>query len=358
MELSFGAGAVCDNILYFSDATCNALMKLNLLDGHLSYITSFPDEEEKFYIHKQCVKNADKLYFIPNTGYNIHIYDLKSGDVSWVHVNRCNSTRLVFNGGVILDDKLWVVPCDISQELICLDISTRRVNVFPSLEKDLKSYVSNFKQPFWKYCVFEKKMYIALLKTNKIAKYDFENFKMEIIETEIESIDAIYRSRDTFWLCTVDGRVYLWEEKINKCVSVVLEDDENNGGAYSVSESLMGEVYLIPSYGRQIMKRRLDNVFKGNDEFFINSKELEIKGVNYEFYDVSANKIFLFPICGSNVVVLKDTGVSIVEAILDGGDDIYFSKKNRALNNELNHNVYYEGRSIGLECYINALLDR
>lgn len=358
MKLSFSAGAICGNILYFSDGACNALMKLNLLDGKLIYVASFPNEEEQFFIHKQCIKSKDKLYFIPSTGHNIHIYDLKSGNILCIRINRNNPTRLVFNGGILIGDKLWVLPCDITQEVICLNTSTMKVETLLSFEKDLRSYVSNLRQPFWKYCFYEKKVYMALLKTNKIAKYDIENCRMEIIDTEIDFLDSMYRAKGAFWLCTVDGQVYLWDEKINKCQSVVLKNGQSNGGSYVVAESLAGEVYLIPNYGCQIMKKsKEDRMFIGDDELCINNDELEIRRVNFENVDVSENKLVLFPACGSDVVVIDETGVSEVDAILDEKDGIYTTKRNKALKHELSCNTYYEKNDVGLEEYINVVLD-
>lgn len=353
MKLSFNAGAVCENILYFSDNTCNALMKLNLLDGQLAYISNFPCEEDQLFIHKQCIKIKDKLYFVPNAGHNIHIYDLNSGDISNVRICRNCPTRLLFNGGILIDDELWIIPCDISQEVICLNISSMEVKSLFKFENDLKNHVSDSKQAFWKFCLHEKNIYMALIRTNIIVKFDIEKCKIEMVETEVDNIDSIYRTNNSFWICTIDGKVYLWEEEENKCEKAILEGNRNDGGAYVIAESLTGDIYLIPHYGCQIMKKSKECVvFKGNNEFYISNKELKIKRVNFESFDIYKNKIILFPGFGSDIIIIDKCGINVVKAVLNEKDNIYMEKKSKGIRNEMKSNVLFEGRNVGLEEYI------
>ena len=128
-------------------------------------------------------------------------------------------------------------------------------------------------------------------------------------------------------------------------------------------ESPNGELYLVPNFGRQILKKSKKSMeFKFNKKLYIDSQEVTIKrsSINFENYDVWGDKIVLFPRFGNDLFFWGDDGMERLAAKLNDKVDVYSEKRADVIKGEMYCDILYEGTSDSLiNCslidYMNAV---
>ncbi len=356
MKYAFDAGAVVGNTLYVSDNYCNALLSFDLLSGESKYIGEFKGESAtKQLMHKCCVKNDNRLYFVPNASDYLHIFNCNSGEFKAVKIHRSSDTRFVFGGAFIYGDCLWIMPGNKEQPVIKYGLKEKEFFILGSFE----NWIGDLKQPhnqcFWKMCCLDGDVYLAVLGTSKILCYELGTGKTRLIDTNIDNLDSIYITTSAIFLCTGDMRVYKWNPRDNETHECYLRGVEKKNSAFVVVETGVGEVVLIPNYGGQALRYDGENAFEIDEKLILDGRTINERAVHYENWDLWGNNSVLFPSHGDGIFCIDSGGIKRINNV-DITSVEYIEKRYKAFGEKLTNNLLIkEGIQCSLDDFVGAI---
>lgn len=359
-DVGFDAGAVLENILFFSDNTCNALISYDLTNNTKKYICGFPEErnDNQILLHKQCLKYKNEIIFIPNNADNVHIFDVRTSKLKVLPIEKEKTLNYNFCGGIIINNFLWIFPGNIQQKIIKINLSNYEICYKCNFYAALNKYVNLKQQAFWKVCHHENNVYLALLHTNKIVKYNLEENKVDVIETDIENLDSIYEANGKIYVCTLKEEVYIWDNKKNKINKCKLEYRLEREGSNSIIKNKNGIVFLVPNYGLEILKKQINkNTFYASDGLILNKYSILKDAVNFENYDTWGDNMVLFPCHGGNLVIVNEQECKEIKSTQIVNETEYKNARYIAIRSETQKRTCKEGVPYLLNEYIKAILD-
>lgn len=306
MKLAFNAGKVTGDYIYYSDNFCNGLFKYSLLDDYCIYLGEFPNEpSHQSFLHRNCFTWNGKQIFTPNMASTLTIYSPKTNEFESVVLNRLDDSRFCFSGSYLNQDTLYIIPGNTKQGLICVNLKSMKMEEYDPFYAILKESGSK-NQSFWKSCINSNSVLILpKLNTNKIVLLNLITHETELREIGIDKLSAAFCYDDDVWLCTTDGRVFLWNMKKDVFLEYIVKTEKKTNCSYIVIKN-NSQIYLIPEYGKNWMKLNPQNEFKPLQRVKIDNLQIEMRAVHFEEFDIWKNKIFVFPNVGGNIVVIND----------------------------------------------------
>ena len=357
MGYSFCAGKVLGDLLFFSDDNINALCCVDLCNGSTVYLGQFPNEDSLLNNqHVKCLERYGKLFFIPNCGSHIHIFDPDSKRIDSVNFPKNIEARFVVSGAFFVDDILWIFPASINQPIITFDIANQIVEKKNSLFDDLKNYKNDSGQDIWKICKIADIVILAILGTSILVKYSLGDGRISIKDSGINNIEGVYNVDDSVVICTSDAKMYQCDEAIETYKELILGDSISNKGAYLVASNYVGIAYFIPNTGRNIYR------YDANSTRFIRltlqsrREEMMYGDINFAEYDIRRDKVVLFPRIGNDILMIQDD--SVIEFV---GSEIsekeYKENYWKMLRNITDNGIVRESARFHLEDYIRIITD-
>ena len=354
------AGAIYENQLYYSDNLCNALMRFDLTTELANYIGEFPNVgSAETYIHKRAYVYGDNIYFIPDKGKNIPIYHIKTNEIEFVEVYRSSDTDYVFCDGLFYGNFLWIFPGNIEQPMIRFDLSSKKTEILNNFYGIFHEKIEKQQQGFCKICRVKDDVYMALLSTSKIIKYNMRNMSIKVIDSKIAQLDSVYSIDEEIIICTIDGKAYLWNTNIDEKTLCTLHRTRKVKGAYAAAVSKNREIYLIPNNGKEILKKRKNEPVFDNSELLVFDEDMvfnedmkSVNEVNFETYCQWGNDLILFPFQGRQVVVLSNREVRELKGELAPEQEMYRDKSYQAARKNILEHIQHEGDLYSLKEYI------
>ena len=75
-----GCARMAGECIWVSLLYCNGLVKIDVNNGRLSFVGSFPWRDSGYQMHNRICEYDDKLIFTPWNSNNIAIYDMKKSE--------------------------------------------------------------------------------------------------------------------------------------------------------------------------------------------------------------------------------------------------------------------------------------
>lgn len=358
MRLSFCAGVIVEDQLFFSDNLFNGLFK-STFDSNINkaeYIGKFNDESDSVrLLHKKAIQYQDVIIFIPNRGTSIHVFDVNKGSLKAYRIVQQGDNNNSISDGVIIDNKLYIMPGNLLQPISVLDLRDYTLQTIDFRIKELLSITDRSPkgQFFWKAICMGKKIYMAIINTNEIISFDVETEQFEIMRIN-ESIlfNSVYKAGENMLISTVNAGVYLWDSKKKEMHEIIKDNDESNT-VYFIQEYTNNKFIIIPDLGGDIfsLSCNKDNVtlekcnitlpqVKGNRE----------TGYLYEFGINWDCGVLLFPGFDYCMYYLKDNKIYMREIVYDEDTEVC-----EILRDGLCNELTKEGRPYTLVEYLSIV---
>ena len=179
-------GVIFNDVFYYSDVNTNRLVAYNLKDQSVRVLAIFPGEKRTaFCLHKRVLVYDNKLFFFPELGSYIHIYDLVTGETEMINVliegySKKGKTKI---SGISTRGKLcYIFPQYICQPLFILHMDTLELEIRNEWNTGINKYVSDeSKACAINICELGDDVYIALRDTNLLLKTEIKTLHTEVI---------------------------------------------------------------------------------------------------------------------------------------------------------------------------------
>ncbi len=272
MNLTFDAGVIVGNQLFFSAVYYNALFKFDLLSDEITYVSSFPAiESVPRTLHSKALFHRDKIIFIPEFYSNkVHIYDCTTNEITPIIIPADLNRLYWVSDGFIVENDLWLIPGNFEEKIYKINLQSFQVEPLFSF----KEYASgeNGIQAFQKNAFLNGRFYMPIVLTDKIIVYDLKSGTIEILETGYEKIVRAYCINDSILFATRNSKVIAY--KNNNFIEQKITDPviKDGIGEYRICEGTDNSIFLFPLFGGKVSKGRLEEgVF--SDFYSINEDE-------------------------------------------------------------------------------------
>lgn len=353
MRISFTAGTILDNKLFFSHNFFNALFEVDLDCWETRYVSKFPQESAgKRLLHQNAIVHDDKIIFFPNQGNNIHIFTPSTGLIEAISVCKVSDTRYSFSEGLVYDDKLYLFPGNLNQPINRIDLKNFEVRTIDiGLTDFFKDEVPD-EQFFSRVVLKGDKIYSTMVNGNCILAFDLKKEMIDITRLDVEGLANIQKTNDDLWLTTIYSGVYLWDDDINNIKQVIGETkDEVN--CYAILQSKSGRIYFVPDIGGEILTMEKDKENIEHTELEILPKEkIRRMGRLYEYGCSVKDGVLIFPTYNSGIRVLHENNMQSIEVSVVNMNDF---KDAYSLVDIYGNSIMREGEVVDLNDFITML---
>lgn len=229
-RLSFYAQVVIENELWISNSLFNGLFRLDLESGRIRFAGSFPQHNpEDGELHLFAKKYGEKLYFFPKCSKSIDIYDLKTGEFTYVEcrANTRNGYVTAIDAFPVDEERIIIIPCYSQMPLQEISLKREAVIRRTDLIKSSRCVQNETGTMSLYACKMGKEIFYPIHGTNKVGSYHLEEKKEKIYSIKgLERIlgDIISDGND-LWI-NADQGIYQWNPYADKlkficdCLSV------------------------------------------------------------------------------------------------------------------------------------------
>lgn len=179
-------GVMINDIIYYSDANANRLVAYDLKDQSSRVLAIFPGEKRAaLCLHKCVLVYGNKLFFFPELGRYIQIYDLVTAEIEMINVlieGYSEKGKTKISGIATRGNLCYIFPQYICQPLMILHMDTLELEIRNEWNIGVKKYVSNE----WRACAINTcelgdYVYIALWNTHLLLKTEIKTLQTEVI---------------------------------------------------------------------------------------------------------------------------------------------------------------------------------
>lgn len=358
MGYSFCAGKIIGDTLYYSDDIINALCRVDLISHQATFVKPFPNEKSIIRNqHIKCLEHQKKLYFIPNSGNYIHILDLYSEEIEYIKVPKQVEGKFAISGACFVDDVLWIFPANKNQSMITLNVVDQSVEQKGNFEKIIENYKKEGVQDIWKIAKVDNQTYFALIGTKIVIRYSMVDESIDVLETNVDGIEAVYACGRKLIICTIDSKVYEWNIKYDSYKEIDFDNKIQEKNAYLVANKNSESLYFIPNTGSSFYKYNMESKQLSRINTDLLSMELLTGVINYAEYDLWDDKVVLFPRIGNNILIIENDSIFALdcnEIVDEGFKKKYYYSLGMFFENE----AIKECARIGLDEYIQVLINQ
>lgn len=256
--LDFVAVAVVDdNMAYASDYFMNGLYKLNFSDGAAEFLGLFPKEEiNKGHLHVWALYYAGKVWFVPEAGKYLSIYDIQNNSFESVRIpvieqkNINYKCRCKFVHAYIYNNFLWLIP-SLYSGIVRVSLEDYSLYVYDEWIPEEGFY-------FRKTYIYNNNvLYIADRDTNNILKFDFDTMEGVICKVGRGGYMSAFRKNDNIYFApTRAGTLVKWNYMKNEVTEYNLCPEDFVGGEvyYSKIYQFDDRFYMVPNTANMILE--------------------------------------------------------------------------------------------------------
>lgn len=258
-SLSFYDGAFWDGKLYFSNRPYNGLFCADVTTGATEYLGRFPGEPRSAQaLHKRVVADAGKLYFFPGYGHAIDVYSLEERSFSSIPVDRKGKEYTAEIVQVGRD--VWILPVFTDQDVQILHLDTGIVDVEPAFSAFFRAQgIRPETFLLVRASYHDGKIWFALFDTDRVASWDVEKRKGEIISVGVPHLFSLSVLKGQFFLLD-NGKtdVVQWNpvtgQKETLRDEMFPEPDVAWGRPYNRIVDFQGTLLLLPAFSSKLRK--------------------------------------------------------------------------------------------------------
>lgn len=319
MKCSFVAGKIVGGKLFFSLGQFNSLFMYDFQTEDVEHIGFFRGEpKNRSNIHNKAFLYNEEIVFIPSAySKHVHIYNMKNKTLHAIDIPVNSTGTYWVSDACIVDDFLWIMPGDLEQKIIKIDLKSGECVSLKPLNISLQAKTA---QIFNKISLCEGVIYMPVTYGNQLVLYETTSGELIVKNLDIENMTASYCVNNKIYLCTCDGHVALYED--DKCSLCVIEGEESSSELveYKVCEA-SGLVYLIPVFG--------ENCWVGDGYNFrkcgtVSFSGISDSGVEHPHYgtDMYSGSVVVFPTPFDDMYIVDLNGKNIEKSVIYGGADI------------------------------------
>ncbi len=352
MNFSFNAGFIEGNMIYYSDNFCNSLSAFNLKTNTINFLCQFPDEKEnQVFLHKKAFRYGEQVVFIPETAKNIHILNIRTKEINAIPVEKWGERRFSFCDATVIGDSIWIMPGNLEQKIVKYSFKKNIVEYITSFKYYVDKSYFNQKQLAWRCCNKDEIIYLGVIGSNKIISFNTLNNTVKVIESSVEAIDSIYYFCDSFWICSLNGKVYKYD--LNKYNPIKFPSEEKADRPFVIVHSQDPTIYFIPSNNNN----QIYVINESNEAIAITNLEFEYsynnRFVRYENWCQWNDKIVLFTAYFDKIVLFDRMKMSLFESSLsEKKQNMYTIAFRIATARDV---IMAEGELCSLDSFVNEL---
>lgn len=205
--------------------------------------------------YMRIVLYEDRLYCLPENGFDIVVYDLKDKKIERIELPiRRQGKGYNTVKGILVGQKLYCFSCYVYYSPLVLDLSTNKIDVEQRWEPVTSLY--DQKEKYFLSEIFEKdgKVYFGVSGLNKIVSFDLKNgsYTYKSIQSSKYRINRIYDCGESVWVLPCNGEKVLdisfETDKISQLPIPVQEE------GYSRLVWYKEEVVLFPRNGKFMIR--------------------------------------------------------------------------------------------------------
>lgn len=329
MHFSFSAGIVLGDSLFFSDNTINGLFKTDLIGHETMYIGSFQNEDHcKGLMHKQAISKDDMIYFVPNQGFNVHVFNIETFEIKNIPLYKVDELRYVFSGGVIFEDYLYIVPGVISQPVISINLKTYEQKLIDIGLASVLKNAPNDKQLFSRIDVFGDKVYMPVLSQNRVVEYNIPQNSIKMVTVSQENLANIYVIDNSILISTLYSGLYYYDVGNKEIVEIKGDEKEQTEiCCYTIIKKDMCNCYAVPDLGGKVLllKKGKDNrwCYEETSIYIERATRERVMGRLLE-YGCNYNKgALVFPTDRDELMFINDDGTSTINTMIKNERELY-----------------------------------
>lgn len=206
---------VCEkNIAWMVGTNVNALFKLDFNMRTYEFITDFPDEPIiDFRVNPFYIKIENEIFFFPDLGKYIWIYNVTSKSFDKISLNNPNKARIGINMIFKVDNSIYAIANGLKQ-IVEINISKKSVVGIYSIEKNMQGFVCNSEG-----CIANANIYFTIPEKNEICEFSTEtkNITTYSVDGEIMPQTICYDGKD-FWLTGRTKEIVRWNKEKNAVI--------------------------------------------------------------------------------------------------------------------------------------------
>lgn len=270
-KLSFLAGCVAGEELYFSSWTGRGFYKMNLQTGQCIPLKVFDEETESMFLYSQAVHFENSVWFIPAYGEYIAKVDLETLEIEYIHLPQNGKEILGKNGIRYAKFKccykegateLWLAPIGYNM-FLKVDMRTGQVSEYSELRKKLvfKDGMSYFSDA----CLVEDKVWLCPWDGEELAVFDtqtaeFQFRKWEYAEANYRIIRN-YKDQAVFLPQTAPKDILLISQNTYKerIISIDVAWETKTDLMYLVADVIGKQLFLAPFQANEYVLIDLEN---------------------------------------------------------------------------------------------------
>lgn len=279
-----GCWYIENDIAWLVDIQRNILFYLNMKSEKCDYVASIPNiKTGKFRLNQTCLKAGDDIYFLPDIGDRIWIYNLNNKKFKQIAVDNHDKCRIGIYKFWFYNNKIYAFSTGL-KKVIEIDTAGQAISSYfvisdlkeEKIDSEIGIRVGN-------------DIYFA----SSVANYIYQ-FSLETKQTTVYTIPLIRGGFQTicydgkmFWLSGYRREIYVWNREQNS--AKVLKDFPDEFGIYDfkgANENILdcvADEYAVPAF--------IDACFIGKYIWFIPFQTNKIIYADKDTYDIYAFEI-------------------------------------------------------------------
>ena len=126
--LAFDGYYELEDKLLLSNSCFNGLVEVSKKTGKIEVVKKFPvGPVFSQLLHHKIIRFGNKLFFVPNFSYGVHIYDIQTGDVEYVLIKKEEWENYRCADAIVYDNKLWLIMTYVYNGIISMDLNTYEI---------------------------------------------------------------------------------------------------------------------------------------------------------------------------------------------------------------------------------------
>lgn len=270
-KLSFLAGCVIENKLFFSSWHDKGFYKLDLNTGQCTLLKIFEEEPENQLLFNQAIYFEGGVWLIPAYGKNIVKVDLESLDITYISLPK-EGREIRGKGGKRFGkftacyqeekSEFWLIPIGYSM-LLKVDMITNQISEFKELGENIsfKEGVINFSNA----CFVGDKIWMCPQDCEKLVTFDTKTGEFQFINWKYngENYRIIKRYKD--WLfflphSAMKNILFIDHNTLEeKKIAISIDWEKKADFMYLLAEIIDHEIFLVPFLAHEYVSIDLED---------------------------------------------------------------------------------------------------
>lgn len=308
INLSFNAGEIIGDKLYFSVNNFNSLYCYNFVLEKCECVCQFLDEpNERINMHITCLKYDKSLIFIPFYGKHIHIYCTIDGSQQVVSLKNKVANKDDYCDAIIYKDELWIFPKFRMGSIVIVNLKTLDIRENHEINEWVNNNVSVNKDLICTRIVYEDNfVWMPIYGTNKLIKYNLDDNIIESYEIENLKLFGVYFGGQYLWVSEISGSKVFKISKTGEIIKTykIVGDFNENDRVISQIISVRNKVYLFDCQNGYFYELN-ENKFCFENKYK-NHKQCKYQKDAFFGYCVDNEDIYVFPFKANGIIKLNN----------------------------------------------------